>query len=545
MVDFRHTKAPGSDRPLQFAQRVSAETSGEPLPRRPWKLLIVDDDEEVHSLTRLVLRSYEFDGRGLELLGAYSAATARKVLEKHPDIAVILLDVVMEQEDSGLRLVRHIRGQLKNAAVRIVLRTGQPGQAPEMDVVAQYDINDYKAKIDLTARQLFTTVTGALRAWRDIQTIEKSRQGLQKVVEASNRLFNWQSRSQFAQTVLWDLAALADASTATNGGGPPQSVSCLVARRTGGVFCVIDGYGEYASTTGQRVNDVVPDHTGLMVCRASRRGEGLFFNHSYVCCVQADNGEEILFLVVGGRQLRAVDRNLVHVYMTNVATSFQNVNLNLEIIEGQKELIEALGGVLETRSLETAHHVLRVGEMAELLALKAGLSAQQATILRVAAPLHDVGKVGIPDAILNKPGKLTAAEYTIMKTHAAKGQELLACSDQPLMRAAAVIAAEHHERWDGTGYPRGLQGEEIHIYGRVTALVDVFDAMINCRVYRPAMTMGKVLGEIRAGRGTQFDPALVDVFLDHLTEFVAIVRAHPEHLATALGGCTSAREHEA
>lgn len=511
-------------RSLRFAREPEPEIPAPGVAAR-WKLLIVDDEEEVHSLTRLVLRNYEFEGRGLELLSAYSGAEARSVLAENQDIALILLDVVMEQEDSGLRLVQHIRGTLRNRNVRIILRTGQPGQAPEMEVVARYDINDYKAKTELTSQKLFTTVTSALRAWRDIQTIEQSRRGLERVIEASGGLFEWQSRSQFAAAVLRDLVAVAESDTRAPGEG---RVSGLVARQEGRGFVIMAGLGRFQDACGRKVREVVTDSTGLMVMRASRRGEGLFFNHSYVSCLAADNGDQLLFLLQGEASLGGVQGNLIHLFMTNVATAFQNVNLSLEIIETQKEIIQTLGEVVETRSQETANHVLRVGRMARLLAVQAGLPAQDVAVLQTAVPLHDVGKVGIPDAILKKQGRLTADEYRIMQTHAAIGQEILAKSKRPLMQAAAIVAGQHHERWDGSGYPRGLRGDEIHVFGRITALVDVFDAMANRRCYREAMDLGEVLAVIRAGRGTHFEPRLVDLFLANLTEFVSIIRAHPD-----------------
>ncbi len=144
-----------------------------------WKVLIVDDDPEVHLITRTVLDKVRFKDRGLDLLSAHSALEARSVLRSHTDIAAILLDVVMESEDAGLRLVRFIREDLNNRAVRIILRTGQPGQAPEREVIVNYDINDYKAKTELTAQKLFTTIVAALRAYMDIVNLETSREQLQ------------------------------------------------------------------------------------------------------------------------------------------------------------------------------------------------------------------------------------------------------------------------------------------------------------------------------------------------------------------------------
>jgi len=169
-----------------------------------------------------------------------------------------------------------------------------------------------------------------------------------------------------------------------------------------------------------------------------------------------------------------------------------------------------------------------VGKMVQLLALRMGMDSDDAAILRLAAPMHDVGKVGIPDAILHKPGSLTEQEYKVMKTHTTIGWEILSKSERRIMRSAALVAHQHHERWDGKGYPNGLAGEDIHIFGRITAIVDVFDAVINRRCYRDAKELGEVVAMLRQGRGTHFDPELVDCFLAHLTEFVGVVRSHPD-----------------
>ena len=152
-----------------------------------WKILIVDDDVEVHNVTKLALGDFKFDQRSLEFLSVYSGKEAREFIQKHPDTAVVLLDVVMEEEDSGLKLVEYIRDELKNKFLRIVLRTGQPGQAPEEQVIADYDINDYKTKTELTSQKLFTTMIVALRSYQDLIIIEAHKQELSNLLEAIER----------------------------------------------------------------------------------------------------------------------------------------------------------------------------------------------------------------------------------------------------------------------------------------------------------------------------------------------------------------------
>lgn len=205
-----------------------------------------------------------------------------------------------------------------------------------------------------------------------------------------------------------------------------------------------------------------------------------------------------------------------------------------EVLDTQKEVIITLGQVVESRSSETANHTVRVGELSYELAILYGLSEKEAELIRAASPMHDVGKIGIPDFILNKPGKLTPEEYRTMQAHPDIGFKILNNSERTIIKAAAIIAHQHHERWDGQGYPNNLKGEDIHIYGRIVALADVFDALFNDRVYRKAMPLEKVLKIITEGRGTQFDPTLVDHFLNNLKRFLAISERFaddPEELA--------------
>jgi len=190
-----------------------------------------------------------------------------------------------------------------------------------------------------------------------------------------------------------------------------------------------------------------------------------------------------------------------------------------EIIDTQREVIHTLGEVVESRSQETGRHIDRVAEGAALLGQLAGLSPEDCELLRLAAPMHDVGKIGIPDSVLNKPGKLTAAEFELIKTHATLGSQILSQSDRPILKAAAIVAHEHHERWDGGGYPRGLAGREIHVFGRIVAIVDVYDALTSDRCYRPAVGLAEALAIMVEGRGSQFDPELLDLFLTNLDRF--------------------------
>ncbi|MDC0932913.1 PAS domain S-box protein [Arcobacteraceae bacterium] len=198
------------------------------------------------------------------------------------------------------------------------------------------------------------------------------------------------------------------------------------------------------------------------------------------------------------------------------------INLHQELEDTQKEIIYKMGEIGETRSKETGNHVKRVAEYSKLLALLYGINEKEAEILKLASPMHDIGKVGIPDSVLKKPGKLDPTEWSVMKTHAELGYEMLKNSNRPILKAAATVAGEHHERWDGLGYPKGKKGEDIHIYGRITAIADVFDALGSERCYKKAWTMENILELFEEEKGKQFDPNLIDLFFTNLSKFLEI-----------------------
>ncbi len=198
------------------------------------------------------------------------------------------------------------------------------------------------------------------------------------------------------------------------------------------------------------------------------------------------------------------------------------VNLHKELQDTQREIIYKLGDVGESRSQETGNHVKRVAEYSKLIAIKLNMSEDEISTIFTASPMHDIGKVGIPDAILNKPARLNEEEWEIMKTHAEIGYNILKNSTRPMLKAAAIISYTHHEKWDGTGYPRGLKGEEIPIYGRITAIADVFDALGSDRTYKKAWPLEDIISLFKEQRGKHFDPNLVDLFMDNLDDFKEI-----------------------
>jgi response regulator RpfG family c-di-GMP phosphodiesterase len=497
--------------------------STRPSPAQNWKVLLVDDEPEIHDVTRLVLRGFRFEGRPLQILSALTTDEAKRLLAANLDIGVILLDVVMENDRSGLDLVDHIRNVLNNRSVRIVLRTGQPGEAPEQEVITRYDINDYKEKTELTAQKLATTMFASLRAYRDIMTIEANKIGLEHVIAASAHIFSHEKTSEFASAVLSQLANLVGLERGAlyckideRGEGDPEQL--LVAAAT----------GDFSEHVAQPAEKTLPPHMleTLHSAQASKRHQ--FRKDHYVLHFTDSQSTESLLYVGEAWDLNDLDYKLVEVFCTNVSIGFENLHLNQELFDSQMETIFLLAGAAESRSQETAAHVRRVGRLAEFLGRRYGLEKSACDTLAHAAPLHDIGKIGIPDAILNKPGTHTPEESAIMRTHVQIGHGMLCQSRRGIMQAAAEIALSHHENWDGSGFPRGLVGEAIPVSGRITALADVFDALGSRRCYKEAWPSAQIRDFIVGQSGIKFEPALVNLLLENWAEAEAVRILFPD-----------------
>lgn len=300
-------------------QEPSTDTDG-PDPAIPWLVLVVDDDPEVHSVTRLALDGFRFAGRSLRFLHAHSGAEARRMLEEHHEVAVMLLDVVMESDGSGLEVVQYVRNVLRNSFLRIVLRTGQPGQAPEVDVITRYDINDYKHKTELTRERLFTTIYTSLSTYRDLVTLDANRRGLEHVIEASARIFELRSLDHFAQGVLEQLIALllfdADAVVVHASG---------LATEANGDLRIVAGTGTFSAMVGREARaELSPDM--VVQIEQARRVDGFEYSPRHFIGVQhASDGSDLVFYVTIGQSMLAPDRRLLEMFCRNVAIARENV----------------------------------------------------------------------------------------------------------------------------------------------------------------------------------------------------------------------------
>jgi response regulator RpfG family c-di-GMP phosphodiesterase len=490
-----------------------------------WKVLIVDDEPEVHAVTKLALGDFVFQEKDLEFISAFDGEEAKKMFLEHDDIAVVLLDVVMETDDAGLKVAEFIRNEADNHFTRIILRTGQPGQAPERDVIINYDINDYKSKTELTAQKLFTVVISALRSYRDIIVIEENRQGLEKIISASADLFSIHSLESFIEGIVQQLASLLGGSkdtayltSAVVGPKPIEQYNCSE-------LYVFTGRGEYENKEGNRLEEVISGRE-LISCQHAYANKTMVCEDEYlvVYCDSKTQKGSLLYMSGLPRKLTATDKHLIEIFSQNVQIAFDNVLLNKDIEDTQREIIERLAHSLE-ENFGSENHTKRMIKICEVLGRAANLSKVDLKTLCLAVPLHDIGKIRISDSIMLKPGSLDDDEMLKVRNHAEIGFSLLKDSNRPLIKAAALIARDHHEYWNGKGYPRGKSGEGIHIFCRIASLADAFDAMRTKRSYKEAWPIEKVMDVIVAEKGQQFDPKMVELLQENIEEIENIMHS--------------------
>jgi two-component sensor histidine kinase/CheY-like chemotaxis protein len=306
--------------------------SARPLQRLDsWRLLIVDDEPEVHRITKLVLKDKVIFGRYVEFHSAHSAAEGRAILQSVPNIAVILLDVVMESDDAGLKLAKWIRDDLKNDAVRIILRTGQPGRAPESRVIADYEINDYREKTELTADKLYSAVVNAIRGYRDIRMIQGSKRGMEMILDAAPTLFHLQSLKLFASGVLTQLisffSATQDAAFLDISGFAAQI-------RPRGV--VIAATGKYREFIDANLDEAITPRARAVVDLAVAGRRDVFEPGIFATCIEGPSGELGVIYLEDCPTLEEMDLKLISLYCTNVTAAFSNIRL-YEELEAQLE----------------------------------------------------------------------------------------------------------------------------------------------------------------------------------------------------------------
>lgn len=491
--------------------------------QKQWRILVVDDDDTVHQVTRLVLSDTIIENRHLEIVSVYSMDEAKKTLLVDDDFCMAFVDVVMETDHAGLELVQWIREELKNQAIRLVLRTGQAGTAPEAKVIKGFDINDYKEKTDFTASKMVTTVYASIRAYRDIMTIKRSLDAFKTLIETTHDLLKINQLKPFGSAALNHLLALMKVDSSalyiarTQIDFDLQATNLIIAC-TGKYTCESDSLEE--SDIDSEVKEIIQQ---VFIDKSHFSDDSCFVGYYQA----APNAASVLYIEFEDDN-EHFKSSLAELFATNVALILEGLTRQKEIEKTQKELLFVVGEAVEARSKETGAHVKRVAIICELIAQKLGLSTPFIEALRLAAPLHDLGKIAMPEHILHKPGKLNDEEWKIMQTHAQIGGDILKKSTVSVSKLAARLANYHHENWDGSGYPDGLSGADIPIEARIMAIADVFDALGSQRCYKEPWPDDKIKAYLIEQKNKKFEDSLVDIVVDNYASFTDIRKKYPD-----------------
>lgn len=528
------------------------------MPEKEIVVLVIDDEPMIRQVFCAFLAQW-----GYSALEAENGREGIEIFDRQK-IDLVLTDLDMPIV-GGLEVLAHIRNNSPDTPVVIISGAGQLDDAVQSVKLGAWD---YLTKPISNMVILETTISRCLeKVWllkenkryqehleaevalktdelrqnnialqeevserkRKEGEVRRLNRNLEAIVDVSGQLFNYTTVRELMEGVLRSMHRLlrqdmgrVDVEILHSHG---NSFVIFVEGEQKRIFC---GEGLYSDCEDMLPSALLSESLHGRVLRVLARGLSEYGENDFLGYIKTPNNVIFVIYLDGCVLESRADRRLIKIYMNNIASAIDSLMLQEEIINTQKEVVITLGEVIESRSHETANHVRRVAEYTYLLAVKYGMSEQEAMLLRFASPMHDAGKIGIPDAVLHKPGRLTHEEIMLMHGHTILGFDILRKSQRQILQMAAVVAHEHHERWDGQGYPQGLSEKQIHIYGRIVALADVFDALGSKRCYKDAWAMDDVIELIRHERGNHFDPDLVDILIDNLPAFVAIRKQFPD-----------------
>lgn len=503
-----------------------------------WKILVVDEDRSAHINIKENTKDFIFEDKDILYYSAYNIQEAISILKSEEEMALVLIDVNIDRKDSGLKLVSHIRETLELIDIRIILMVTDEHLEFKENIVFKYDINGYSDKSEFFYRKINTVIVSSLRGYRDIKKIRNNKDTMKNVVSSITSLHKLRSLEDFLKDSICYLSRIINRCDLLDHSSGCNMNSFSAIREKGTErFLIVSGTGIYKDRLGQTIRDSVKLDNYIRLNELYLEGEHKLFHDIYIAKYKSVTGREAIILIQNRSKNVYVDEELLEVFYKSISANFDSLCLNLEIDDTQREILYTLGEVTEARSEETGYHIKRVSEYSTILAREYGLDENEIELIAKSSPIHDIGKVAIPDEILQKKGKLTPEEFNIIKTHTTIGYNLLKNSEGEVLKAAAIIANEHHERYDGKGYPRGLSGEDIHIYGRIVAVTDVFDALGSDRVYKKAWVMGDILNLFKDERGKHFDPKLVDILFENLDEFLAVKDRYEDGQLSSAQNC--------
>jgi len=377
---------------------------------------------------------------------------------------------------------------------------------------------DPKNRLSIYRDDLFLAVLAAIRSYGDLYKFDEEGISLDQIMESAKHIYTENQMYSFSSHVIKQLLSVVCLGNLDE----EKMISGFVASKMDGMYMITYGTGSYQKYEKLILNDVIPHTIQTLISKNRKTGQNEFTDSTFMLFFSHDLGTDNIIFIESEKTIGAWERNLIQLFETNLKEDYTKLcKLNQSKMSTEK-LVQTLSEVVEAKSKEMNHHVRRVASYSRLLAQGYGLDQESIEALEVASMIHDIGKLSIPESILNKPGKLSVEEFENVKKHAMVGYEMMKNSKHALIQMAAVIARDHHEKWNGTGYPIGLEKEGTHLFGRIVALADVFDALSTDRVYKKAWPLEQIIDLLKKERGEHFDPKLVDIMLENIHAFIHI-----------------------
>ena len=464
----------------------------------PWQVMIIDDDDSLHQTTKYALYGFTFLDSRITWIDAYSAQEAKDIVLKNPDIALIFLDVVMESDNAGLEFARWFREVGINEATRIILRTGQPDQAPEHQAIVEYDLHDYKTKTELTSEKLLTTTISALRSYRDLRIIEAARNGLQKIIGSMQYLFNLQSMRCYATGVLMQINALIDF------------------RRSGIICAQTVNPGKAIEILAEVGHFIHPRETiEQILYRAAELQSNIYESDYTVLALVDQHNRHFTIYLENRRRLTDTEIHLLSIFCSSISVGFGNIKFLDDFAYAHLHVANALADTTRHKQHHRLSRIARwMGDLAETLYHRqyepTHITPAFVEKIRTAAILYDARRHINPDFRIPLPTENTQP-HNIDATKTTDDSPHDNISFVTYSTLVNQMISSCHERWDGNGYPEKRSGATIPVEARMAAITDVILANQD-----KGYSLDAQIHALFAERGTRFDPEITDAAVELL-----------------------------